>query len=527
MSECLIVLDAGTGSGRALVFASDGSQLGVGQEEWTHLSESDAPGSMPFDCDRNWALLARCARKALAAAGVSRKSVRAVSSTSMREGVVLYDRSGKEIWACANVDSQAEAEVRELKARLTTFENEFYDVSGQIFALGALPRLLWVRKHRPDIFKRASRVSMLNDWVTARLSGEIVVEPTNGGTSGLLSLRTRDWSDALIEKAGLARDQFPRVVETGKIIGKATATAAEEMGIAPGTPVVAGGGDVQLGSIGLGVVHVGDAAVLGGTFWQQVINIPADRVDPAMRVRINPAAMPGLNQAECISFFVGLSARWFRDALCGEEVREARAKGVNPYDLMEALAAQAPAGAYGVIPIFSDATDFSRWYHAAPSFLNLSLDPAHCSKGVMFRALEENAAIVSAINLERVREFADANATSPLVFAGGASKGKLWPQIVSDVTGREVRIPVVREATSLGGEAAAGVGIGLYRDLAEAAGAMVRWERSVEPNRANRAIYDDAKARWQVAYAAQKILVDKGVTTAMWSAPGALSESRM
>ncbi len=100
----------------------------------------------------------------------------------------------------------------------------------------------------------------------------------------------------------------------------------------------------------------------------------------------------------------------------------------------------------------------------------------------------------------------------------------MWPQIVSDVTGREIRIPVVREATSLGRAAAAGVGIGLYRDLAEAAGAMVRWERTVEPNLANRAVYDDAKARWQIAYAAQKTLVDKRVTTAMWSAPGALSE---
>jgi autoinducer 2 (AI-2) kinase len=243
-----------------------------------------------------------------------------------------------------------------------------------------------------------------------------------------------------------------------------------------------------------------------------------------VRRRINPAAIAGLNQAECISFFVGLSARWFRDALCGEEVTEARAKGADPYDLMEALAAQAPAGAHGVIPIFSDAMDFSRWYHAAPSFLNLSLDPARCNKGVMFRALEENAAIVSAINLERVREFANTDPTSPLVFAGGASKGKLWPQIVSDVASRQIRIPVVREATSLGGAAAAGVGIGLYRNLAEAAGAMVRWERSVEPNLANRAIYDDAKACWQIAYAAQKLLVDRGVTTAMWSALGALSE---
>ncbi len=127
MSECLVVIDAGTGSGRAVVFDGGGRQLGVGQEEWTHKSEPDAPGSMSFDCDDNWSLLTRCIRKALAAAGVSSDAVRAVSSTSMREGIVLYDRSGKESWACANVDSRAEAEVRELKTRQSDLEHEFYE----------------------------------------------------------------------------------------------------------------------------------------------------------------------------------------------------------------------------------------------------------------------------------------------------------------------------------------------------------------------------------------------------------------
>ena len=209
MSECLVVIDAGTGSGRAVVFDGGGRQLGVGQEEWTHKSEPDAPGSMSFDCDDNWSLLTRCIRKALAAAGVSSDAVRAVSSTSMREGIVLYDRHGKEIWACANVDSRAEAEVRELKARQSGLEHEFYETSGQTFALGALPRLMWVKKHRPRIFERASQISMLNDWVTARLSGEIVVEPTNAGTSGLLSLKTRNWSDSLVEMAGLRPGSVP------------------------------------------------------------------------------------------------------------------------------------------------------------------------------------------------------------------------------------------------------------------------------------------------------------------------------
>ena len=351
---------------------------------------------------------------------------------------MLYDGAGKEIWACANVDSRAEAEVRELKAKAEGLEREFYEESGQTFALGALPRMNWIRKHQPRIFERVRAISMLNDWVTARLTGEIVVEPTNGSTSGLLSVKTRDWSDRLIERAG----PRPQHVSARRRAGHPhrrdhRCQRPAETGLAAGTPVVAGGGDAQLGTIGLGVVRPGDAAVLGGTFWQQVINIPSGQVDPQMRVRINLSAIPGINHAECISFFVGLSVRWFRDAFCAEEKRRSRASGRDAYDLMEEQSAAVPPGAYGVIPIFSDAMDFSRWYHAAPSFLNLSLDPERANKAVLFRAMQENAAIVSQVNMERVREFAAADSSAPLVFAAGASKGKLWPQILADVTGRQ------------------------------------------------------------------------------------------
>lgn len=239
-----------------------------------------------------------------------------------------------------------------------------------------------------------------------------------------------------------------------------------------------------------------------------------------MRVRVNSAASAGMNQAEAISFFVGLTARWFRDVFCTEEVRIAGERGVDAYDLIEDLAMTVPPGANGIIPVFSDAMDFGNWYHAAPSLLNLSIDPAIANKGSIFRAIQENAAIVAAVNLERVEDFARIESTGPLTLAGGASKGRLWPQIVADVTGRQLRIPRVREATALGGAAAAATGIGQFASLQEAGSAFVKWDRTVDPNEANRGIYDEARERWEAAYAMQRKLVDAGVTTSMWRAPG-------
>ena len=520
MKHHYLAIDAGTGSARAVLFDTEGNQVAVGQEEWTHVSEPGVPGSMGFDTFANWRVICRCIHKAISDAGISADAIRAVSSTSMREGIVLYDAAGQELWACANVDGRAVKQVVDLKARDAELERGFYEASGQTFALGAWPRLEWVRENAPEIFDRTAYLSMINDWVVAKLSGEITVEPSNGGTTGLFDPTARQWSDSLIARTGLPREIFPTIVKSGDQVGVVTGRAAEETGLRAGTPVIAGGGDVQLGSLGLGVVDAGQAAILGGTFWQQVINIPAGRTDPTMRVRINPHAVNGLNQAECISFFVGLAMRWFRDTFCAQEMEQARAQGIDAYTIMEEAAAHVPAGANGIVPIFSDAMDFGNWYHAAPSFLNMSIEPGHTTKASLFRAMEENAAIVSALNLERVAGFSAVTINGPIIFAGGASKGALWSQILSDVLDRQVAIPKVREATALGCAAAAATGAGDFAEVAEAGRAFAAIEKVLDPNPSHRTVYDEARERWQAAYPSQRELTDRGVTTSMWRAPG-------
>lgn len=109
----------------------------------------------------------------------------------------------------------------------------------------------------------------------------------------MLDLKTRDWRPGLLEMAGLRADILSPVKETGTVLGYITANAAKESGLAEGTPVVMGGGDVQLGCLGLGVVRAGQTAVLGGTFWQQVVNLPAPVTDPDMNTRINPHVIQG------------------------------------------------------------------------------------------------------------------------------------------------------------------------------------------------------------------------------------------
>jgi len=304
------------------------------------------------------------------------------------------------------------------------------------------------------------------------------------------------------------------------VMGSVTLEASEQTGLSTDTLVVMGGGDVQLGAAGLGVVAEGQAAILGGSFWQQVVNIKSSTKPPSdMGIRVNPHVIDGLSQAEGITFFSGLVMRWFRDAFCGIQKLESQRRGVDTYTILEEMARDVPVGSHGILPIFSDSMNYGRWYHAAPSFVNLSIDPDICNIASMFRSLEENACIVSAINLEKIKAFTELG-VDEIVFAGGASRGELWCQILSDVTGCRVKVPRVTEATALGAAMCAGVGAGVYVSLVEAADELVRWDREYAPNQSAYEEYARIQQRWIEVYASELKLVDRGLTRSMWKAPG-------
>ena len=136
MAKYLMAVDAGTGSVRAVVFSLDGEQVGCVQREWSHREDPRWPGSMDFDWAHNWDLARGCVRGVLEEAGIAPGDIAAVSTTCMREGILLYDKDGSEIWACANVDARSTDQVGQLKELDPALEKEVYLKSGQTYALG-------------------------------------------------------------------------------------------------------------------------------------------------------------------------------------------------------------------------------------------------------------------------------------------------------------------------------------------------------------------------------------------------------
>lgn len=519
MERYLMAIDGGTGSVRAVIFDTKGNQISVAQKEWIHKEDPMYPGSMDFDWNNNWNLAVSCIKSTLKESKVSPASIAAISTTSMREGIVLFDKEGKEIWACANVDARAGYEVGQLKQISPTIEEEIYKPSGQTFALGALPRLLWVKNHLPDLYEQVSTITMFNDWLISKLTGFLTSEPSNGCTTGIYNLETRSWFPEIAEKCGIRSDIFPSVTESGTLVAKVSEACAEETCLAAGTPVISGGGDAQLGCIGVGVVEANQAAVFGGSFWQYEYNTNEVKTDPNCRVRVNCHAVPDMWQYEAIAFFPGLIMRWYRDAFCQLEKALAEETGQDAYELLNMEADKVPPGCNGMMAIFSDVMNYINWKHAAPAFINFGLDPEKYNRFTFYRALMENAAMVTRGNMESIYELTGV-LPSHVVFANGASKSPLWCQILSDVLGLPVKVPKVKEATALGAAILAGVGVGIYDSISHGVASIVQWDGEYLPNPEHQKLYEAHYDNWRKVYKENLRIADEGLTTYMWSAPG-------
>jgi autoinducer 2 (AI-2) kinase len=311
---------------------------------------------------------------------------------------------------------------------------------------------------------------------------------------------------------------LPPVFEPGTRIGTVTPTAAEQTGLDAGTPVVTGGGDTQLALAGAGI-GVGQFTVVAGTFWQTTVVLDTPTVDPGGRLRTLCHAVPGQWMLEGIGFYSGMAMRWLRDAFCASEVEAARLLGTDPYALMEEQAQRVPAGANGVVAVLSNVMNARRWVHASPAFVGFDLgDPVGTGKAACIRAVEEAGVYVARAHRDLITEITG-RALTEVVFTGGASKGRLWPQIMADVLNAPVHVPTVTESSALGAAAAAGVGAGWFASLTDvpALGAV---DRTVTPDPAAVDVYEQLYPAWQQIYQRQLAISEAGVQRPLWRAAG-------
>ncbi len=493
----LLGIDLGTSGVRACLLSPDGDVLGSGADDYPVVIPR--PGWAEQDPEAWWTAACRAIGRALHAGRVRPREIAAVGLSGQMHGLVLLDRSGAPVRpAIIWLDARTSGECAEIDARLAR---------GRLSAITGLPpatgffglSLLWVSRYDPAAYRRAYRAILPKDYLRFRLTGEYATDPTDASGTLLFDIRTRAWSDEILQALGLPRDLLPPVVDSAAIAGRVTEGASRDTGLPRGTPVATGGGDQAMGAIGSGVVEGGVVSCTIGTGGQVVTAVRDVVIDPPGRLHTLCHAMADRWLLMGAVLAAGLSLRWFRDALGGEEVREAGRSGRDPYAILDAEAEAVAPGSGGLI--FLPYLAGERTPHMDPRargcFVGLSL--AH-GRGHLIRAIMEGVAFALKDSLSIFRELGVPLET--VVCAGGGARSRLWRQIQADVYGIPVWRLAREEHSAYGAALLVGVAAGTYRDIFDACRHSIRRLDVVHPLDENRALYERQCAVYRMLYPA-------------------------
>lgn len=485
----LLGMDVGGGGGRCLLVELASGACVSAARSWSHPSAPGTGGTgQDLDLPVLWQKLGEATREVMDRAGARPEQVAGVAASAMRFASVLLDGSGDAIQAAPNRDARAAGEA----IGLAIEHGEALAAATGHWPAPVMPgaRLLHLQKNDPAALARATHLLSLSDWLTFRLCGERVTEPSQAGCTMLFDLAKREWAWDWIERLGLPRGLFPALRASGDRAGSLGADAASALGLAEGTPVGIGGGDTPCGLLGAGVVAPGEVCAVAGTTLP-LQRVCADaRIDPEGRLWTGHHVVPGRWLSESNAGPAGEALAW-AGRLLAEDAPEPAAR-------LLAEAATAPIGANGARSTFGAQIGNARALALPVGDLTLChlAVAAEGGRASFARAVAEGLAFAVQGNLAQLEAVAGESAAS-LVMTGGMSRSAFWNQLVADVLGIPVRVGREPEATALGAAICAGVAAGIFEDLPAGARALAASQETRAPDAAAHQRYAEIHANWE------------------------------
>ncbi|MGN8632400.1 xylulokinase [Blautia sp. HCP3S3_G3] len=365
-------------------------------------------------------------------------------------------------------------------------------------------KILWYQENLPDVYKKIDKILQSNSYIAYKLTGAVTQDVSQGYGLHCFDMRNGCWNEEMSRKLGIPMDFLPDIVPCDQVVGTVTKKAAQECGLAEGTPVVAGGLDAACGTLGAGVIHPGETQEQGGQAGGMSICMDTYKADP--RLILGYHVVPGQWLLQGGTTGGGGVMRWFEREFAGYEREMQKQNGKSSLVQLNEIAEEVAPGSEGVVFLPYMAGERSPIWNPDAKGVFYGLDFSK-TKGHMVRACMEGVAFSLRHNLE-VAEEAGAEA-EVLRAMGGSANSLLWTQIKSDITGKPIVVPSSDTATTLGAAILAGVGVGFYKDYEEAVSLTVKTTREHHPNPENREVYDQNYQTYLKVYESLKNLMKR------------------
>ena len=473
----LLGIDIGTSGTKTVLFNELGNTVASALEEYPLYQPNI--GWAEQDPKDWWQATAASIRKVLAKSGIKAADISGIGLSGQMHGLVLLDADNKVlrrsiIWC----DQRSTAECEQITS-LIGAERLIEITANPVLTGFTASKIMWVKNNEPGIFEKAKKILLPKDYVRFKLTGEFATEVSDASGMQLMDISGRCWSKEVLSKLGIERSQLADLYESQEVSGKINSSSASLTGLLEGTPVVGGGGDQAAGAVGNGIVKPGVVSSTIGTSGVVFAYLDKISIDPKGRVHTFCHAVPNTWHVMGVTQGAGLSLKWFRDHFCKEEMSTAELMGIDPYVLMDQEAEKVRAGSSGLLYmpyLMGERTPHLDAY-AKGVFFGLS---AKHDKRDMIRAIMEGVTYSLRDCLEIIAGMG-VN-VSEIRASGGGGKSRLWRQMQADVFGTGITTINSSEGGALGVALLAGVGTGVYKNVAEACDIAIKVKSVQQPD---------------------------------------------
>ncbi|HEV2132888.1 MAG TPA: xylulokinase [Terracidiphilus sp.] len=485
-------MDVGTGGTRAVIVDANGKLVGAASSSHAPF-RAEHPGWAEQDPEDWWRAAQEAIRDALAAVPEPHEPIAALALTGQMHGAVMLDERGQVlrpslIWC----DTRTQAECDWLTEKIGR-ERLIELTCNPVLPNFTLTKLLWVKKHQPEIFAKIRHVMCPKDYVRFRLTGEFAIDVQEASGTLLLDVTHRRWSREVAAAAGIPESWLPRVFESPEVCARISEEAASLTGLKAGTPVAAGAGDQGAGAVGMGILQPGSVSATIGTSGVVFAATAEPTKDPQGRLHTFCHAVPGLWHVMGVTQSAGLSLSWLKETFFA---------GQN-YDALNAQAEKIPAGSQGLMwapYLLGERTPHLDPYVRA-SFAGI--DASHTA-GHFVRAVLEGVAYSLKDSFTLFAELGIP--VSDVRLGGGGARGELWRRIQAGIYGLPVEVLVAEEGGAFGCALMAGVAAGHWPNLDQACAQAIEVAQRIEPDPGDLAAYKSAYAHWRRLYPALRTL---------------------
>ena len=482
----LLGIDIGTSGTKTLICDTRGKVLATAMAE--HPIYSPRPGWSEQHPADWWASTCAATKAVVKKAKIKPNLIKGIGLSGQMHGSVFLDSDGKVIRpALLWNDQRTTAECIEIEKKAGG-RNELIDMVANPALTGfTAPKILWLRKNEPKNFAKTAKILLPKDYIRFLMTGTYVTEVSDASGTLLLDVRNRKWSTKLLSKLNIDIDLLPRCVESTEITGQITASAARELGLVAGIPVVGGAGDQAAGAVGNGIVSTGILSATLGTSGVVFAHSDQPTLDPLGRVHTMCHAVPGKWCVFGCMLSAGGSFQWFRNQLGQHEIELAKIKKCDPYELLIKQADEAPAGCEGLF--FLPYLNGERCPHPDPyargAWIGLS---SRTTRGMMIRALLEG---VTYGMRDAIEIMLDMNIkVSQIRATGGGARSAFWQQLQADIYNAPIILTNASEGPAYGVALLAGVGTGVWKSVEEACKKAISQTTRINPAKRSVALYN-------------------------------------